>query len=93
MCLAIRMWTSLGVSVFTSIFNLSLAPATVPTCFKTTTIIPVPKRNPVTCLNDYRPVALTPLIMKCLERVVLAPIQSNTPESLDPLQYAYPTDQ
>lgn len=68
-------------------FNLSLAPATVLTCFKSTTIIPVSNRSPVPCLNDNRPVALTPITMKCLERAVLANIQSNIPESLDPLQY------
>uniref|UniRef100_A0A8C7F6C4 Talin-2 n=1 Tax=Oncorhynchus kisutch TaxID=8019 RepID=A0A8C7F6C4_ONCKI len=31
----------------------------IPTCFKQTTIIPVPKIAKVTCLNDYCPVALT----------------------------------
>ena len=44
-------------SVFTDIFNLSLSESVIPTCFKQTTIVPVPK-NKVTCLNDYRPVAL-----------------------------------
>ncbi|KAK3540139.1 hypothetical protein QTP70_026878 [Hemibagrus guttatus] len=53
--------------VFTDIFNISLSSAVVPTCLKTTTIIPVPKKSPVSCLNDYCPVALTPNIMKCFE--------------------------
>ncbi|KAI3375446.1 hypothetical protein L3Q82_003691 [Scortum barcoo] len=44
--------------VFTSIFNLSLMQATVLTCFKSTTIIPVPKRSPVT--------TLTPIIVNSL---------------------------
>ncbi|XP_039879029.1 low affinity immunoglobulin gamma Fc region receptor II-like, partial [Simochromis diagramma] len=57
---------------------------TVPTCFETTTIIPLPKKSPATCLNDYRPVALTPIIAKCFERVVLAYIQSNLTDTLDP---------
>ncbi|KAF7711966.1 hypothetical protein HF521_000977 [Silurus meridionalis] len=48
--------------VFTDIFNLSLAQAMVPTCLKTTTIIPVPKHSAAKCLNDFRPVALTPLL-------------------------------
>ena len=38
-------------SVFTDIFNLSA----IHTCFKQTTIVPVPKEAKVTCLNDYRP--------------------------------------
>ncbi|KAK2884332.1 hypothetical protein Q8A73_020806, partial [Channa argus] len=75
--------------VLTSIFNLSLSQCTVLLCFKTTTIIPLPKKSPPTCLNDYRPVALTPIIMKCFERVVLAHIQSSIPDTIDPLQYAY----
>ncbi|XP_036403543.1 protein NLRC3-like [Megalops cyprinoides] len=75
--------------VLASVFNLSLSQATVPKCFKTTTIIPVPKRSLVTCLNDYRPVALTPIITKCFETVVLAHIQSSIPGTVDPLQYAY----
>ncbi|XP_073719106.1 uncharacterized protein [Misgurnus anguillicaudatus] len=53
--------------VFTNIFNLSLRLTVIPTCFKQTTIIPVPKKTTVSCLNDYRPVALTSVIMKCFE--------------------------
>ncbi len=44
---------------FTSIFNESLATSVVPTSFKKSVIIPVPKNNKLSCLNDYRPVALT----------------------------------
>ena len=39
-------------SVFTDIFNLSLSESVIPTCFKQTTIVPVPKNTKVTCLND-----------------------------------------
>ena len=46
-------------SVCTDIFNLSLAKSVIPTCFKQTTIVPVSKEVKITCLNDYRPVALT----------------------------------
>ena len=45
-----------------------------PTCFKQTTIVPVPKNAKVTCVNDYRPVALTSVAMKCFERLVMAHI-------------------
>ena len=34
-------------SVFTDIFNLSLTEAVIPTCFKQTTIVPVPKNTTV----------------------------------------------
>lgn len=40
-------------------------------------------------LNDFRPVALTPVAMKCLEKVVLTHINHMIPDTVDPLQFAY----
>jgi hypothetical protein len=49
-------------------FSTSFCPMSViPMCFKQTTIVPVPKNTKVTCLNDYRPIALTSIGMKCLK--------------------------
>ncbi|KAI3361976.1 hypothetical protein L3Q82_012327 [Scortum barcoo] len=61
----------------------------VPTCLKTATIIPIPKTSTVTGLNDYRPVALTPIVMKCFERLVMAHIKDCVDVTVDPHQYAY----
>eukprot|EP00061_Rhincodon_typus_P013597 g40064.t1 len=77
------------VEAFIDIFNLSLLQAKVPTCFKKTSIIPVPKKTHAMCLNDYRPIALTSIIMKCFKRLVIAHINSSLPACLDPLQFAY----
>ena len=74
--------------VFTDIFNMSLIESVIPTCFKQTTIVPEPKNTKGTCLNDYRPVALTSVAMKCFERLAMAHINTIIPETLDPLQYA-----
>ncbi|XP_062418267.1 uncharacterized protein LOC119224745 isoform X1 [Pungitius pungitius] len=41
-------------------------------CFKASTIITVPKKPRITGLNDYRPVALTSVVMKSFERLVLS---------------------
>ncbi len=71
--------------VFTDIFNISLSQAVVPTCFKATTIIPVPKKSSPSCFNDYRPVALTPILMKCFERLVMQHIKSVLPPLPGPL--------
>ncbi len=57
--------------LFTSIFNESLATSVVPTSFKKSVIIPVPKNNKPSCLNDYRPVALISVVMKVFERLVM----------------------
>lgn len=70
--------------VFTDIFNLSLAHTVVPACLKTATVIPVPKQSSTTSLNDHRPIALTPIISKCLERLILGHIKSVLPPTLDP---------
>jgi len=75
--------------VFTDIFNTSLQQAIVHSCFKAATIIPVPKKPSPSCFNDYRPVALTPIIMKCFERLVMTHIKSILPPTLDPFQFAY----
>ena len=56
--------------VFTDICIQSLSQSVVPTCFKMTTIVAVPKKAKVTELNDYSPIALTSVIMKCFERLV-----------------------
>ena len=84
----LRACTDQLASVFNYIFNLSLTESVIPACFKQTTIAPVPNNTKVTCLNDYRPVALTSVAMKCFERLIMA---HNTiiPETLDPLQFAY----
>ncbi len=75
--------------VFTDIFNLSLSLSVVPACFKKSTIVPIPKKNKITCLNDWRPVALTPIFSNCFEKLVREHICSVLPASLDPLQFAY----
>ncbi len=72
--------------VLTDTFNTSLSQAVIP---KSTIIIPVPKKSPVSCLNDYRPIALTPIMMKCFERIVMHKIKTSLPNILDPLQFAY----
>ncbi len=75
--------------LFTSIFNESLATSVVPTSFKKSVIIPVPKNSKPSCLNDYRPVALTSTVMKVFERLLKKHIFSSIPATLDPLQFAY----
>ena len=49
----------------------------------------MPKKNKVTCPNDYRSDALTPVIRKHLERLVMGHIKASMPGTLDPLQFAY----
>ncbi len=75
--------------IFTQIFNRLLELCEVPSCFKRSTIIPVPKKPKITGLNDYRPVALKSVAMKSFERLVLAYLKNITGPLWDPLQFAY----
>ena len=53
------------------------------------TVVPLPKvKNPLE-MNDYRPIALTCSIMKCLEKIVLKRLLNQVSPFLDPMQFAY----
>ncbi len=50
---------------------------------------PIPKKSKITGLNDYRPMALTSVVMTSFEKLVLAHLKGVTGPLLDPLQFAY----
>lgn len=50
----------------------------VSACFKTSTIIPVPRKPRPSGLNDYGPFSLTSVVMKYFERLVLSRLKSIT---------------
>ncbi|KAI4882182.1 hypothetical protein NFI96_005778 [Prochilodus magdalenae] len=49
----------------------------------------VPKSSTVTGLNDYRLIALMPIVTKCFERLVMTHIKATIDVTVDPHQYAY----
>ncbi len=49
----------------------------------------MPKKNKITCLNDWRPVSLTPIFSKCFDKLIRHYIYSVLPASMDPLQFTY----
>lgn len=57
--------------IFTQIFNRSLELCEVPSCFKCSTIIPVPKKFVITGKNDYRSVTLTSVVKKSFKRLLV----------------------
>ena len=76
-------------SVFANLFNWSLRECCVPSVWKNSVICPIPKKKNPSSLNDYRPVALTSIVMKCFEKLALRRLLTFTNEHLDPLQFAY----
>lgn len=75
--------------VFKDIFNFPLLWFEVPTCFKRASIVPVPKKSMMTCLNDYHPVALVSTITKCFNKLVKTQINSSLWTAIDCFQSAY----
>ena len=55
--------------IFMVIFNLSLPHSVIPRRSKLTIINPVPKNSKASCHNDYYPVALTSVFMKCTHQL------------------------
>ena len=52
-------------------------------------ICPIPKNNSPSDLSDYRPIALTSVVMKCFEKIVLHHLLDLTKGMQDPFQFAY----
>ena len=56
---------------YTAVFQKSLNETRVPKTWKDAVIIPIPKNARPAANNDFRPIALTSIVMKCFERMVL----------------------
>jgi len=76
-------------NIFQCIFNLSLLQQRVPRSWKHSIIVPIAKCCPPKSLNDFRPVALTSLVMKSFEKIIKEAVLLQVGDQLDPLQFAY----
>ena len=54
----------------TTLFNLSLQSSCIPTGWKQSMIVPIPKNSPANSPKDYRPISLLGILSKVLERHV-----------------------
>ena len=52
-------------------WNLSISSSVVPTQWKTASILPIAKVQPPTTLSDFRPISITPVLSRILERIVV----------------------
>ena len=75
--------------VFACLFQLFLDSMSVPCTWKSSIIIPVPKKPNVKQMNDFRPVALTSVLAKCMERIVCNQLVASVASRMDPLQFAH----
>lgn len=73
--------------IFQHLFWHCLNSLSIPAAWKLPIIVQVPRKT----VDDYRPVALTSLVMKVLKEIIKALILKATKKCLDPLQFAYQT--
>lgn len=52
-------------------------------------ITPIPKKPHPSENNDYRPVAITSIVMKCFEKYMVTLLKNEVTPQLDPWQFAY----
>jgi hypothetical protein len=70
------------------IFNSSISQGTMPTLWKKSYVVPIPKtRPPKSIQNDLRPISLTPTISKVLESLVGRWILSKIADKFDARQF------
>ena len=75
--------------VWQPIFQSSIDTHTIPLSCQTSHIKPLPQIPCPKEPKDYRPIALTSVIMKSLERILLKHLVSTTKDKFDPCQFAY----
>ena len=76
-------------SVFSNLFQILLNLHYVPRVWRTSSIIPVPKSSHAKDLNYFRPIALTSVVCKSLEKIVCIYLTVSVANRMDPLQFAY----
>ena len=75
--------------IYTHIFNMCFTTQAIPSTWKQSCIVPVPKKPKIESMNDLRPIALTSAAMKICERLVLNYLKPLISCQMDPLQFAY----
>ena len=67
-CLLKMLKTYLDAPLVISIYNMSFSNGCVPDQFKN--VIPIHKKDSVTCVNNYRPISLLSVFNKILEKLM-----------------------
>ena len=84
-------WCMLQItkSVYSTLYTWSLKDGIVPGVWITSMICSILKNNSPSVLPDYRPIAITSVVMKCFEKIVLHHLLDLTKGMQDPFQFAY----
>ena len=83
----IKICSSQLAPIITQVFNTSIEQTTTPNLWKSSIIKPLPKVQSPSQPKDYRPIAVTSVLGKILEKLIKCYVCQHT--ELDPLQFAY----
>lgn len=75
--------------IFSTLSQMCANSCQIPNVQKKSIIIPILKSKNPKELNEYRPIALTSLVIESFEKILKDEIISLTLDKLDPLQFAY----
>ena len=73
----------------TLLCKLSLEQGVFPRAWKRANIVPIHKKGPKTCANNYRSVSLLPLFSKVLERVVFTQLFNHVKPAISDQQHGF----
>ena len=72
---------------FCDIINCALRSSIFPDAYKKAEIVPIPKVNPPRSLSDLRPISITPICGKMIEKALMLEIEKDIKGLLDSTQY------
>ena len=73
----------------TLLFQSSFYTCNIPNDWKTANVVPVYKKGSKNCVQNYRPISLTSLIMKVYEKVIAAELLKRVNNKINPRQHGF----
>ena len=73
----------------TKLFNISYVTGIIPNDWKSASVVPVHKKGDKGSVENYRPISLTSLVMKVLERCIRKELFNACEKYLDPRQHGF----
>ena len=74
------------------IFNTSFVTGCIPSEWKLSSVVPVHKKGEKGCVDNYRPISLTCLVMKVFERCIQKELLCKCRNLIDPNQHGFVND-
>ena len=72
-----------------ALFNLSLQQGKVPSEWKMENVVPIPKKDNLQVVTNYRPVSLLSIVSKVLEHLIFTHVSNFVKTSLYDLQHGF----